>query len=338
MLNVRIVFCVMFGLAYEAVAWESVVNYSLQPVFYNFNEDSLINSVSSVAEASDVVSDHLLEVSAWTQHLSLTTTMRHNVKSEVSQYDFTIKELMYTTDMADWEVSLGKKINSWGVGMAYRPLDILQAEDLLTTDHESQAGVNQISIERYGDTSSSGIYWAHLDKPINQTSLVLRYTQSEEQSDWQALLGYSKQCALQVGAGISYILTDALELHASTLFLSRYRKSLYLPSEPNNAPLSNTYSWKQVQFSEGGNGMIGGNYTWQNKHNLLFEYWHNSQAWTESQWSNHLQIIRRRLALQSVSNPVRIKADDLTASEEWVSQPYSVQNNFFYAISIKALA
>lgn len=318
-----------------AQALESSFAYAVQPVVIDYNEDSYIDVPDSVISQPSTRSTQLVEWFVSGETLSMTTTAKHTLFSGGDvESDVVLKEWVYSNSYADWDFSLGKKISSWGVGLAYRPLDVVQREDLLSSDQETLKGVNQFALEKYSDNTSIGFYLINPGESKNETgaeqpALIARYTSTGEYADWQALVRYSEQQTTQAGTGVSYIVTDALELHASALYSPRYHRLQHKLAGQSARVLSRDYPWQSVEYKNGINWLVGGNYSWAQRHNIIFEYWHDSRALNKTQWQNQITLARDQQALLETNAMQEAVAGNVAWSAEAFRQQPLIQNNLF---------
>ena len=326
---------VLIRFSASAIAVETILGYSVQPVFYLYNNDSYIDVPSSYINKPDIHSKQLLEMTLMGADLSFTATAKHTLETGGdSESDLAIKELVYSNNFSDWDISLGRKISSWGVGLAYRPLDVVQREDLLSSDQETLKGVNQIAVERYDESAGYGVYFINPGEKLSQTgarrpAVTTRYTDSGENADWQALLGYSDENYTQIGSGVSYILTDAMELHASALYSSRFQRRQHRLAGQSRSLLATSNPWQNIDYNDGLNWLVGGNYTWTDKHNVMFEYWHNDRALSKSQWNEQIDLIRNQNNLLDTASPQAAVYGNLAWSAEAFRNTHLIQDNIF---------
>ncbi len=216
-----------------------------------------------------------------------------------------VKELYYSSALSQWDLTIGRRVTSWGVGYGFRPLDVIQQQNLQSTDVESLGGVNQLIAERYWELSAAGIYLINPGEPLDtrgskQPALIGRYFSSLEEGDWQAVLRYSDEHGLQGGLGGIKIVNDALELHSSLLYSPRYSKSIHSLAGQSSTLLATVDPWRERGYEGGLRIMVGANWTWSERDNLIVEYWHDDFALSRDEWQALFTLAGDQRGLHSI--------------------------------------
>ncbi|MBT4077093.1 MAG: hypothetical protein HOE78_10955, partial [Gammaproteobacteria bacterium] len=149
----------MFLFSSALLADDISLSYSIQPRWFDYNDESYINTTEDLIEKTNLVSTQILELVTGTENIALTATLKNRLQSDKkAESEVTVKELVYANTLGNWDYSVGRRISSWGVGSAFRPLDVVQQQDLQDTDQETITGVNQLALERFSGMSSLGFY------------------------------------------------------------------------------------------------------------------------------------------------------------------------------------
>ncbi len=311
------------------------ISYSVQPRWFDYNDDSYVDVSEDLIEKPEWVSNQILEMVTGTENIALTATLKNRLQPEnTADTEVIIKELVYTDTLGNWEYSVGRRINSWGVGSAFRPLDVVQQQDLQDTDQETITGVNQLALEQFSGMSSLGFYLLNPSEDSQQSgkkqpAIIARFSESKEKGDWQGLLRLSQLHKLQAGIGGLYIFNDALELHGSVLYSSRYQRIEHSLSGQNENLLATEYPWETVEYHDAKSWMLGGNWTWSERHNLIFEYWFDPLALDKSQWAEQLNLMQEQNLLLGSPAPQQAVQGNLAWSTEALANPQLVQDNLF---------
>jgi len=126
--------------------------------------------------------------------------------------------------------SAGKKVLSYDVGYAFRPLDLLQREARLQVLPPALEGVNQVTIERFSAERAVGVIVANPGNgrepdPKDDGSASLRYYQRAGTADLHGTARYSERFRLEAGAAFSAVPHESLELHGSALYQQRSERT-----------------------------------------------------------------------------------------------------------------
>lgn len=170
-------------------------------------------------------------------------------------------------------LTIGKKVMSWDVGYAFRPLDVVQQEDRRALNPVTLEGVPMVAWEAFDASRAVTVVWSNPGsgrkaQPRDDGSLAVRLFRQNGPRDEYAVLRLSERNGLEGGASFSQVATEELELHASVLFQQRHDEWLV---SRNAAP-----RW---QRHEGGGKALAG-FTWTNarKFSILGEVWLDRSA------------------------------------------------------------
>lgn len=321
----------------NAIAADTGVGYLLESSWQGYNDDSIINVARNLIPQPTSSRTQIVELNYNPSILATTTAARAiQYSGKPGQQELRVKEFVLASNLGEWEWSVGRRISSFGLGYAFRPLDLIQQQDLLTHEQESLTGVNQLSLETYRDLDSFGLYLVNpgqynSDKPSKRSALLGRYAASRELIDWQTILRYSEDNRLQAGVGGIRIINNALSLHGSLLWSSRYQRWLNQLATEDASLLAETDPWFQQTYNNGVNGMLGANWTWSDKQNLIVEYWHNDFALSGQQWREHLSLMQAQKRLLSLDNPSAVPAEVIEGNIAWSARVFAnfsrMQNN-----------
>ena len=158
---------------------------------------------------------------------------------------------------AGWQWSAGKRVVSWDVGYGFRPNDVVQQEQRRTLVAQPLEGRPLLMAERFGADTAWSLVWVNPTQQASTTgarerALAARAYWHSGAVDWYAFARQGEQTGGSVGAAVSWVASDALELHASV---------------------------------RGGQQLVGGTWTTASQVSLLVEAWHDSTALTNAQWS-----------------------------------------------------
>lgn len=272
------------------------------------NDSSQYDVPDSVLALDDRGYELNLELHWQKGGFNTTATLRQRLLSEGgSDFAAFFNELYYDTQIGTLDVSLGRKIASWGVSFGYRPLDVIQQEDRRALYTNTLKGIDMLALETYGERSALSLLWTNpgrgqAAKPELDESLALKLFYNLGDMDLHALVRYSQRNKTQLGAGFSRVSGEALEWHGSVLWQQTYKKSVNRLTMPGaSTPLSAENPFVNQSFSGGIKALAGVSWTHASGWNVLAEIWYDETAYTDQQWHdlNALNSTQRGLFASS---------------------------------------
>ncbi len=333
--KVQIVSVIMSLVPITTMALDAEFKYIIQPEWFDYNEESYIDVSEDLMSQPSMISTQVLEGAFESNIVSATLAVRNKITPSGSPtVEMITKELVYRRDQGDSSFSIGRQINSMGFGNAFRPLDLVQRENLLANTQETIVGVNQIIYEIYNDLSSYGLYVLN---PLNDSrednvhprAIILNYSDSNDSADWQALARISDDNGLQLGAGGLYVVNDSLEIHGSVLGTQQYTQMRHSLAGQSETLITDRYPWSDIDKEKALTWMIGGNFSWSGRNNLMLEYWHDDLNWSKSQWSDQLELLRLQNSLLDSQVPYNAVKNNLAWSAMSFNVHGLVQDNLF---------
>lgn len=137
-----------------------------------------------------------------------------------------VNELAYDTPLGNGFLTAGKKVMSWDVGYAFRPLDVVQREDRRALNPLALEGVPMLAWESFDADSATTIVWSNPGKgragdPRDDGAVAMRFYRQRGPRDEYAVLRLSKRNGIEAGASFSHVASAGLELHGSLLWQQR---------------------------------------------------------------------------------------------------------------------
>jgi hypothetical protein len=213
-------------------------------------------------------------------------------------------------------VSVGKKVMSWDVGYAFRPLDVVQQEDRRALYPPTLEGVPMLAWETFGESNAMTLVVSNPGRrlaaqPRDDGSVAMRFYARRGSTDQYAVLRFSQRNGAEGGLSFSTVSSDALELHGSFLLQQRHD------------------TWTGTRWlgqGGGGKAMAGMTWTTAGKFSLLAEAWLDRTA---------LAAQQRNLLLRGSQNAgdAEVAADVLwqpasgskiaSVSASWTAAPWA---------------
>jgi hypothetical protein len=254
------------------------------PEWHTANDRSVLAPAAArLGSADDLVATDL-ELRASAGPVAGIATLRHvAAEHRGPEQSAILNELHASTDLAGWYFTVGKKIVSWDVGYAFRPLDVIQQEDrrrLLSTTLE---GVPVFVVERFHGDAAWSVVIANPGKSSQQLgrdepAIATRAYWRDGAADWHAVARYGERTGWRLGTGVAWVATESLEFHASALYSERL-EHVVGSDGPLQVPLYNV-----GVGSDGWQALAGASWTGRSRVSVLLEIWHDERAWSEQEW------------------------------------------------------
>jgi len=353
-IDLKTVVCIMvLGiLMFSAKAYADYsVSLLLNPQYYSYSPDTLFDVPDSSIEKPKLTSEQTIELTGGIQTSSTTyyyllSTINQLSDDGSSDTEFNVNALFLSHGLNSWELTLGRRISTWGIGYGFRPLDVVQQHDQQTTSLQSITGKNQFALEYFSDMSSWSLLWVNplqnKDSDDNKSnhqleSVVARYATSRENQDLHALLRYNNENKVQLGLGGIQILTDAISAHGSLLLSQRYQKQIHSLTGQNENFLTTRNPFITKRYNNGLQSLIGLNWSLLSKHNIIMEYWYNDMAYTRQQWNALFELTKAQRALLNQGlAPAASVHDNIAWSASALQTQSLAQHNMMFRWSYDA--
>lgn len=227
--------------------------------------------------------------------------------------------------------SIGKKVASWGIGQAFRPLDVLQRENRQAVEPLDLEGIPMAMLEFFGETSAFTVVAAHRlwfssTLPREETEFGVKYTSLAGGADIQLVGHIRESTELSAGAGIANVLGGHLETHASFNYLHHYAKPLHSLAGQPPALLDTLNPYVDTKMDSGIQLLIGGSWTWENAVSLMLEAWHDDTAYTKNEWLGILELTRNQRAMLNLGAPADAVYGNINGNSALYLRPNLLQD------------
>jgi hypothetical protein len=199
--------------------------------------------------------------------------------------------------------SAGKKILSGDVGYAFRPIDVLQREVRLQALPPALEGIPSLIWERFSAETAWSVVWSNpgygrRGEARDDGSLALRGYTRWRGADLHGVVRRSSRFGTEVGAAMSAVPHDSLELHVSFLAQSRGERLAPLAEPASIAQLlSPDQAVRNVRLDSPRKLLAGLTWTAESGWSLLAETWWDGTAPTAGDWSTLARQARERSTL-----------------------------------------
>jgi hypothetical protein len=217
-----------------------------------------------------------------------------------------LNELFIDRSLGEFEVTLGKKMMTYGVGHSFRPLDVIQRERNLPLQPMILEGVPVATLEYYTDVGAYSAIYVHRldadDQPYrgDVSEYALRTAFTYGPWDLRTLAHYAEATGWSLGAGFETVSGEALSFYGSLLHQQRHRLPQSTLLEPG--PIYPASDAPPMVWREEGaavKGVAGFSWTWSSGFSLIGELAYNGAARDADDWRDLLRLAQAQRALMA---------------------------------------
>lgn len=225
-----------------------------------------------------------------TLHGATALAWRSSDTDPVGTTEGRITEAFAAGALGGWHWTLGKKVVAWDVGYAFRPNDVVQHEARRALAAEPLEGRGLVMAEHFNAETAWSIVavnpleGAHAQGE-RERALALRVYTRQGGVDGHGFMRQGERTGTSLGAAVSWVADDALELHASARV---FQRASTLVNRVQGAALATTNPWQATEIA-GHQWLVGGTWTADTGLSLLVEAWHDATALSDAQWDAWLQ-------------------------------------------------
>jgi hypothetical protein len=252
-----------------------------------------------------------------------------HAQGDGTEWHARVQELFANAEAGAWQFSLGRKVVGWDVGYGFRPNDVVQQEQRRTLLTVTPQGRPLLQAETFGDDTATSLVWVNPqahghalpDTPGDEAALALRWYRHRGARDEHLFARWGQHTQASVGAAVSWVATDELELHASGRWSQRH-----LGWEQDTTPGPRN-PWRLGTQAGGAQWLLGGQWTGEQQQSLMLEWWHDGNAPADATWR---QWQARNLALHQAASGSTLpepwrsaQATQLAGMLAWQTTPLS---------------
>lgn len=260
-----------------------------------------------------------------------------DARHDAATGDARVNELNAAIDLGAWQLVAGKKVVGWDVGHGFRPNDVVQQEARRTLLSTTPEGRPLLQLEHFAADSALSLVWVNpqrwdadddASRGAAESALALRAYQRLGSLDAFGFARAGAHTGASAGAALSWVATDAVELHASWRALQRHDGWRIDPGLGDAPAAANP--WRQAAQGGTRQWLLGGTWTGEWQQSLMVELWHDGTALPDHAWDAWRQ---RNQALARLPGPPIRSAANLA----WQATPFSApslrQDNVFVRLS-----
>lgn len=187
-----------------------------------------------------------------------------------------------------WQLSAGKKTIAWDVGYGFRPNDVVAQEKRRSLISNTVIGKPLASLDYFTAKSSLSLVWvnpvhAATNNVADEQALAARLYQHINGVDLHGFARYGQRASASLGAALSWVATDEMEVHASVRY-QKHTPGLRMKDDANL--LQRSSPWQDSTQDNAVQLMLGANYTTESQHSFFLEAWWDGTALSGKDWQN----------------------------------------------------
>lgn len=348
-------------------AWDGAAIVRIQPLLQqNKEEDFFVEGLYAEERSRQdlVLNAHGAGLTfEWSGLQTLQNNGRTGQQDNGPQYEGVLNEAYWETTVGDFDLTLGKKRISWGVGYAFRPLDVLLHSPRLTIVTPIEEGLPMLAVERY---TESGAWTLLCGKPIGyhkesfysaKPTCAGRAYALMGNVELQGLVYSNDETDVGIGAGFSLVSGESLEVHGSVLYQSHYTQRFSSLAQGTDfvalegliaqgglitgkdlVAAGVMMTGNPIQAIEKENGvkvLLGFNMTWASGLTGFFEIWHDESGYTRKEWNELRTLTQAQHAARqlNVTQAARTTINgNIAASNQFFAQRSLMEDNLVMSL------
>ncbi len=322
----------------EAKDYYLHMGLTLSPSLLNINKKSLYYVPESLGYLSEKTMRNDLDFRFSKGGLNVQGLLRQSLDSKKSShYRGIVNQAYYDGQFSSslgWTV--GKKVMTWGVGFGFKPLDLIQREDVRLMNPEPLVGKYIFSLDKYTANQSWSMILANpfMERKNNEDrdpSLTLRWYRFAGNSDLYGIFRLSKKRKIEMGLGFTHIIGDKWSIHGAGLFQERshQKKNALLGSRKY---FSNSDPMREGHYGNHLKAVLGLQWTGSSGWSVLLEGWYDGDAYKRKDWKA-LHALTREQRAMSTHVPSVLSHGNIAASSQAYLAPNLMRENLLLRIS-----
>lgn len=314
------------------------VGLTLSPSLLKLNKQSLYASDSTLHAISKYTMRNELDFRFAQAGFNLQGVLRQSLdRRQQSEYQTQFNQAYYDGQISSgWGWTLGKKVMTWGVGFGFKPLDVIQREDVRSVNAAPLVGQYIFALDRYTDRQSYSLIVSNplIDRPNNlqrDPSIALRWYRLHGDSDLYATARFSERRQVEAGVGMTHIIDDEWSVYASGLYQVRSQRltNTVLGTDQYFA-LQDPMQW--VDDGSHWKAVVGAQWTGASGLGVLLEAWYDGDAYSKKQWGalNALTTQQKNLAQFDMA---QLFNANIAASSQAYLAPNLLRENALFRVS-----
>ncbi len=215
----------------------------------------------------------------------------------------------------------GKKVLTWGVGFAFRPLDVMQREDRRKVNQPALVGLPLLALEHFTASDAWTAAWVNPargedDSDRRDEALALRWYRFDGNDDVHAVARFSRKRKVEVGIGATRVVGDEWSFHGAALYERRYTKTLNALTENSGLFAFADPMTEEVKHN-GIKAVAGAQWTGKSGWSALAEAYYDADAYSRDEWRRLDDLTSRQIMAAHFAPPSAV-----AGNIAWSSQAY----------------
>lgn len=209
-----------------------------------------------------------LELRGLWRFVTAAATLEHDWREHAGDTDRSrVNELYASGDAFGWSFSAGRRIVAWDVGYGFRPNDVVQQERRRTLLPVLAEGKAVVMAEWFGAEDAWSLVAVDPISSSKEHAFAARAYRRVGSADWHGFARQGEDTGPSLGAAVSWVATDTLEMHASARYAHQVGAQVHVPQ-----------------------ALVGFSWTGENKLGVLGEAWYDGAAPSDAQWADRRQL------------------------------------------------
>lgn len=232
--------------------------------------------------------------------------------------------------------TVGKKVLSSGVGLGFRPLDLIQRENRRAVSPPPPEGVPLLAVQYLNASDAYGVAWSNPgwgaaandrdDPALSATAYGLRGTW-----EWHGALRASRRHKLEAGLGWAWTPNEEWAFHAAALYQRRGMTLLNRLAEENGVPFAASDPLAETSRAHVLKAVAGTQWASPAGWGVLLEAWYDGEAMQHDEWRRLGALTARQRALPGI--PQAWIDGNLAWSSRLFERPNLLRENLLLRVS-----
>ncbi len=304
-------------------ALELNANLSVAPEYHSNNRDSPYYVGPPTVPERYPASRQDLEVRAQEGGAFIQSTLRWQTERGAEpEARYIANQFYYDGSLGEglnW--TAGKKVLTWGVGFAFRPLDVVQREDRRKVNQPALVGRPLLAMEYFTASDAWTVAWVNPTRGEDGSdrqdeALALRWYRFDGNDDLHAVMRFSRKRKVEGGVGATRVVGDEWSFHGAALYGRRYTKTLNALTEDSDLFASANPMTEEVKYN-GIKAVAGVQWTGKSGWSALAEAYYDADAYSRDEWRRLDNLTSRQIMAASLVPPLAVEGNIA-----WSSQAY----------------
>ncbi|MFV5215843.1 hypothetical protein ACLIIZ_19145 [Azonexus caeni] len=232
--------------------------------------------------------------------------------------------------------TIGKKVLTWGIGFAFRPLDVVQRENRRSVTDPMLVGIPLLSVEKFSINQAWTAVWTQPGqggdkRDRDDEALAFRWYKVDDKDDLHAVARFSRTRKFEAGFGANRVIGNEWSVYGGTLYSHRYPKTINTLGETGGTFVLTSPLVRQ-SGDHANKSVVGAQWTGVSGWSALLELFHDGEAYRKSDW-RRLDALVARQHLNAALAPAAVFNANLAWSANAYTQVNVHRDNALFRVS-----